>query len=338
MRKLNTALRAQEIISGVRSHLRDLGVSLEVELSAKGGGGEGETPDGSATLLVDGHELTLPVEIKSGLRPSTVGLVPVGIEGGLLLSDHITPAVGELLRGRRIQYADSVGNASIRGSGLVIEVQGRRAVSAAGSREASPLFTPAALPVVLAVLNEPQLLDAPLREVQQRTTVSLGTVQKVMSYLRDQNHLAVQGPQGHGWRRLYDGWTAAYLSGPRDNALIGRYSSDHRPRDLVRLLGGIDATPSGEAAAHLAGYDIAPSTFDLYVRDSMGPVIRAARLRPDPKGAVSLLDPSWTSLAEEESGRGKSGEQLAPAPVVYADLLAQQDPRITEIAMEWRSA
>lgn len=340
MEMLNVGSRDREIITAAAFQLRDLGVSLDVTPHPAGDPATRSPHDGIATLSVDGRKLVLPVEIKRGLRPSTVGLVSEQIDGGLLLGDHITSAVGDLLRARRIQYVDSVGNASIRGSGIIIEVRGRRvptAQSATGS-EASPLFTRAGLPVVLALLNEPDLLEAPLREVQARTTVSLGSVQKVMSFLRDRGRPLAADPSDGAWRRLYDGWVAAYLAGPRDKALIGRYSSDRRPRELVQLLGDVAATPSGEGAAHLAGYDIMPSSFDLYVHDSVGPVIREARLRPDPAGPVSLRHPTWTVQAEQRARRGASGERLAPTPVVYADLLAQEDPRTNAVAKEWRTA
>lgn len=340
MKTLNTLARDQEIVSRAVSHLRHLGVSLHVELSSEGAERGDVMGDGSARLHIDGRDLTMPVQIKTGLRPSTVGLVSARAEGGLLIGDHITPVVGDLLRARRIHYVDSVGNASIRGPGIVIEVRGRRAGSgsASATRETPSLFTPAGLPVVLAILNQPQLLDVPLREVQERTTVSLGSVQKVVSFLRDQGYRSTDEPGQGRWRRLYDGWVAAYLAGPRDKALIGSYTSDRRPRDLIQLLADVDVTASGECAAHLAGYDIAPASLDLYVRDSLGPVIRGARLRPDPEGPVVLRRRSWTDRAERESRGGVSGERLAPAPVVYADLLALQDPRANKIATAWREA
>lgn len=336
---MNTLEREQGLVDRAIAHLRDLGMSLHVDLSQQPGGATGLRHDGVATLTIDGRQLTLPVEVKTGLRPATIGLVAPYVRGGLLISDHITPSVGELLRRREIQYVDGAGNASIRGPGIVVDVRGRRAVTGPSTRERSPLFTRAGLPVVLAILNDPTLLDGPMRSVQEHTTVSLGSVQKVTSFLRTQGYRPTPDDRQSGtWQRLYDGWVAAYLAGARDKTLIGRYSSDRRPRDLAQALDGIAATPSGEAAAYLAGYDIAPTSFDLYVHDAPGPVIRDARLRPDPEGRVVLRESSWTVRAEDVSRSGGAGQRLAPGPVVYADLLAQQDPRTDEIAKEWRGA
>lgn len=340
MRNLNASVRQQEVVAEATDALRRLGVSLDIEhLSGEHTGDL--THDASATVRLDGREVTLMADIKLGLRPSTVGLVHPGIHGEplLLISDHISAAVGDLLRGRGIQYVDSVGNIYLRSPGILIDVRGRRAPerSPGAGRKASPLFTRAGLPVVLAVLDQPRLLDAPLREVQAHTTVSLGSVQKVMSFLHEQGYRSSESVDEGRWRRLYDGWVAAYLAGPRDGALIGRYSSDRRPRELATLLREADVTPSGEFAAELAGHDIAPVTFDLYVHDSVGPVVQGARLRPDDHGSVSLRRPVWTPRAEEAPRRGSSGHRLAPSPVVYADLLALQDPRADRVAEEWRA-
>lgn len=339
MQNLNTRHREPEIVAEAVSALRQLGVSLKIEqLSGERLHGDA-VHDGTATVRLDGREFTVPFDVKTGLRPSTVGLVFAGLEGGLLIGDHISVAVGDLLRSRGIQYVDSAGNAYLRGPGVLIDVRGRRAPerSPGAGRKASPLFTRAGLSVVLAILNQPHLLEAPLREVQTHTTVSLGSVQKVVSFLHDNGYRTAESADAGQWRRLYDGWVAAYLAGPRDDALIERYSSERSPRDLMGALKEVDATSSGEWAAYLAGYDISPVTFDLYVHDSVGSVVQGARLRPDPDGPVVLRSPSWAARTEQESRASNIRPRMAPSPVVYADLLALQDPRADTVAREWRA-
>lgn len=339
MNTLNAGHWEREVVDATVVALRELGVALEVEPPSAGEQRGDLRPDGYAVVRLDGREVRYPVEVKRGLRPSTAALLAAQVGEGLLISDHISPAVGDLLRARGVQYVDSAGNAHLRGAGVLVDVRGRRAREgvARSVRKASPLFTRAGLPVVLAVLEEPRLIEAPLREVQARTTVSLGSVQKVMAHLREQGYRASDTPDEGRWRRLYDGWVAAYLAGPRDDALVGRYSTRLRPDDVVRALADGDVTLSGESAARAAGYDIAPVTLDLYVRDSVGPAVTAGRLRPDPDGTVTVRRPVWTPGSERELGRGGPTHRLAPGPVVYADLLALQDPRGEHLAEEWRS-
>lgn len=335
MQNVNTSSRQAEVVADASSALRQLGASLQVEAVSDRERGD-LMHDGLATLRIDGRELTLPVQVKVGLRPSTVGLVTAHLDGGLLIGDHVSAAVGDLLRARGINYVDGAGNAHLRAPGILVDVRGRRPPErkTGAGRKASPLFTRAGLPVVLAVLARPHLLDVPLREVQAHTTVSLGSVQKVMAVLHDQGFRSSSSVDEGGWRRLYDGWVAAHLAGPRDDALIGRYSSDRRPRELAEVLQEADATSSGEWAAQLWGYDIAPVTFDLYAHESVGSILQGARLRPDPEGPVAIRRPSWTPRAERAN---ESGLRCAPAPVVYADLLALHDPRADKVAEDWRA-
>ena len=57
-------------------------------------------------------------------------------------------------------------------------------------------------------------------------------------------------------------------------------------------------------------------------------IILANRLRPDDKGEVEIPEAFWT-LGE---GPGTGPEDVAPALLVYADLMAAGDPRNVEVA------
>ena len=300
--------------------------------------GDGFTPDCFVTIEVeDRHPWVMPLEYKSQLRPSTVGLLRELHPGALVVSHHITRAVGELLRERGLNYVDGAGNASLRQRGLIVEIEGRMPAGASsGSKATSSIFTSGGMPVVLALLNRPDLISAPLREIQARSHVSLGTVQKVVETLRRDGlkDLREGGPQQRArWRRLLDGWVSAYLAGTRDKLSIGRFRTDRPMSFFMEMLPALPATVSGEAAAALLGYGIRPATVDLYVKDSPGPLIHKARLRADPDGWIFVRKASWTSLAEFDTRR-PTADNVAPAPVLYADLIAHGDSRLDDISRE----
>lgn len=300
--------------------------------------GDGFTPDCFVTIEVeDRHPWVMPLEYKSQLRPSTVGLLRELHPGALVVSHHITRAVGELLRERGLNYVDGAGNASLRQRGLIVEIEGRMPAGASsGSKATSSIFTSGGMPVVLALLNRPDLISAPLREIQARSHVSLGTVQKVVETLRRDGlkDLREGGPQQRArWRRLLDGWVSAYLAGTRDKLSIGRFRTDRPMSFFMEMLPALPATVSGEAAAALLGYGIRPATVDLYVKDSPGPLVHKARLRADPDGWIFVRKASWTSLAEFDTRR-PTADNVAPAPVLYADLIAHGDSRLDDISRE----
>ena len=330
--------RMHEDLSGAVDALARYGIKMILHGVENLRNGDSFRPDCSVTIeLEDRHPWVMPLEYKSQLRPSTVGLLRELRPGALVVSHHITRAVGELLRERGLNYVDAAGNASLRYAGVVVEIERRASSLDSQARPATTsLFTPAAMPVVLSLLNNPDLLFAPLREIQARSHVSLGTVQKVVEALRRDGlkDLREGGPQQRArWRRLLDGWVSAYLAGTRDKLSIGRFNTDRQLPHFMELLPSLPAAVSGEAAAALLGYSIRPGTVDLYVKDNPGPLVQKARLRADPDGWIFVRRASWTSRAEFDTRR-PTADNVAPAPVLYADLIAHGDSRLDDISRE----
>ena len=87
----------------------------------------------------------------------------------------------------------------------------------------------------------------------------------------------------------------------------------------------------GEVAADkLTGY-LKPETATLYVRPekerkNVTQLIATHRLRADPTGEIELLDTFWDFPVEPEH------PEVVPALLVYADLVATQDPRNLDVA------
>lgn len=290
-----------------------------------------ERLDGEATFNVDGQLVTVRMELKSQLRPSTVPLILNRVSpGDLVIAEYISSSVGEQLHAHGVHYADTVGNVSLRGQGVRLLVEGRRPPKETAPAADANLYTPAALPVLMVMLNRPELLGHPLREIQARVDVSLGTVQRVVRSLRNS---AYHSPTGDPWGSIFQGWLTAYLSGPRDRG-ARRFQSDLPVAELLNRVPASTVAVSGEAAAALLGHDIRPSTADLYVDGPVGPVIKAARLRADPEGPVWLRKMRWTELAEQDDAAAVAGRRLAPAPIRYADLVAHPDPRLTALSRE----
>ncbi|MEO7587242.1 MAG: type IV toxin-antitoxin system AbiEi family antitoxin [Arachnia sp.] len=293
--------------------------------------------DGEAVIRIDDRLLRLPYLVKNQIRPSTLGLLSHRLlPGTLILSDHITTSVGRLLRERGLSYADAAGNADIEAHGVRIHVEGLRPPRTSVSTTAS-LLSNSAMPLVLAVLNRPELINFSVRELQARTHVSVGTTHRVQKQLHDSGY--VHTPEEDSstsnrtrWRRLLEGWLTAFAT-MRDDITIGQFSSDLGQPELYSTALGLDASVSGEFAAYLTGADIRPATADFYVTDSASALIRAARLRRDPEGAITVRRAIWTPIATADSRHGQSN--LAPSPVVYADIASIIDPRTERLAREW---
>jgi hypothetical protein len=111
----------------------------------------------------------------------------------LVVAPWISARVGEQLRAVGAGYVDSAGNASVRFGTVLIEVSGRprprrapaapAAATAGGAGRGGRLLTPANRRVIGALLAEPALETAPLRDLAAAAGVSLGQAHKSVALL-----------------------------------------------------------------------------------------------------------------------------------------------------------
>jgi hypothetical protein len=132
----------------------------------------------------------------------------------LLLAPHVRPQQAAALERARIDYLDLAGNAHLEMPGLFVHVEGRK----------PPKLPKAAgrphrgwIKMVMAVLIDPRLVNAPYRVLADQADVALGTVAAGINDLVVRG-VAVEGKEG---RRLLDRpalvalWAQAYFEGLR---------------------------------------------------------------------------------------------------------------------------
>ena len=111
----------------------------------------------------------------------------------LVTAPWVSPRIGAQLREADVCYVDSVGNASVRFGTVLIEVSGRPRPPRAtedieagerGRRTAS-LLTPANRRVIAALVADPVLGQATLREIAAAAEVSLGQAHKASALLAE---------------------------------------------------------------------------------------------------------------------------------------------------------
>src|SRR5699024_4368114 len=92
-------------------------------------------------------------------------------------------------------YADSAGNASLRGNRLFVEITGRRDTGPAAAVAATAPYTRAGLPVTFALLASAEhFVAAPTRRaLADSSGASLGTVNRVLRALRERTPPTVEG-------------------------------------------------------------------------------------------------------------------------------------------------
>lgn len=254
---------------------------------------------------------------------------------GILVAPYLSREMAEYCRKIDQQFIDTHGNAYLRGPGLFVYVSGeRQAHDQRTPRAAKGIANAASLRVALALLGAPHLVNATFKAIADAAEVSLGTANNTMDELARRGYLVNKGSAQQRKllepRRLLDEWAINYPSILRPKLLRRRFSPPDRDWWVHESVADYGAAWGGEVAAHaLTGY-LKPVTQAIYIRaDRMDEVIRQLvkhhRLRPDPNGSVEVLEKCWHADLEPRPG-------IAPAIVVYAELLALLDPRTYETA------
>jgi hypothetical protein len=287
--------------------------------------------DGNLQLHWQGKPLSYRLLIKRGLRPSDIGSVARAIQAAgnnvLLATDQITPPLADRLRGLHIPFVDGAGNAYIDGEGLLVYVVGQRGARMRPRETAGRAFQDKGLRVLFALLAQPALVSSPYRSIAQSAGVAHGTVGIVMAELK---RLGFVGDIG-GRRRLLQGerllrqWVDAYGRTLRPKLLLGNYRASDIGWWNEIDPSEADVALSGEAAvARLSGV-LVPQIITLYGNRAAANRMQIQhRMTPDAHGNVEILSRFWRF--------DQQPPELAPALLIYADLLATGDARCIEAA------
>lgn len=327
------------LAKSVERHLADYGVRVLGGLSAL----NSAYPE-PLHLEIDGKPVTITALYLPHLS-ATAALQAWAIADTtsplLVVGPRLHPSSAETLRARGLWYIDGAGNAYLRNQGgLLIDVRGRRSavperpgILGNGLRGDGPrnLFTPKRAQAVCVLLAAPELVEAPLREIAECAGVSVGMAKETMDTLRTTGFLEHLGSRRRLVRagELLDLWAAAYPGGlGRANRLFVAGGDIH----TWSAPDGLQVAVSGEQA--VPGDIRNPESLVLYVRtkDNGLPtdLLIHNRWHRDPHGSIVIRKLFWRNLPDQQP-------EIAPAVLIYADLLASHEPRQLEVAHHMRS-
>ena len=198
-----------------------------------------------------------------------------------------------------------------------------------GGQVVTPTGTRSGIRVLLTLLMQPETAgERTVRDVADAAGVSVGSAQSVLADLRERRYLYDGGLDRTGV--LFEAWVAGYLSDrslQRPRALFTHGLDWWDRADVRDALRGEGAVLGGEDAAAELGLPLRGASGILYAPEPPTATVRAARLRRDEEGTLQWRARWW---------RPAPGELVAPTPLIYADLLASDDPRQAEVAAELR--
>lgn len=279
------------------------------------------------------------IEVKRGMRPATLGAAIHQIERfgqqAMLVADYITPAMADTLRTRRIPFIDAAGNAYLEQPGVLIWVKGEKPAKPIVPPAMGRAFQPTGLQVVFVLLCNPKWINMPYRELAQQAGVAHGTVGWVIPDLEQQG-FAGKLTGKRRTRRLFNRekllaqWADAYARHLRPRLLIGRYYVQGIDDWKKWRLREHEALWGEEPAGALLTDHLRPGALTVYA-DKL-PAMLAARHKftkvPEPGRTTTVeVRRKFWRFHDEHEARG-----VAPAALVYADLLATGDARCIETA------
>lgn len=288
--------------------------------------------DATGRLIVDGNTIPLAIKLTNShpaLAMAAQAKLNQPDEHVLIVADYVNPLMAERLKTQDIWFLDAVGNAYIRHKPLLIFIKGNKPVEKTTLRT-SRAFQLSGLKVIYALFCNPELINAPYREIAQTAQVALGTVGWVITDLTQLGHIVDRGNLGRrlkGKRKLLERWIMAYPEKLRPKLVTGRYKATSPDWWQTADLPTLQAYWGGEVAAERLTHYLKPENITLYVPENeAGKLKISLQLRKDPNGNIEILNTFW------DAGNEPHRKETVNPILIYADLLASGDPRNIETA------
>jgi len=325
----------QEVLEkAINAIYREAGVRLEIiELEKK------DQQFGiDAILGIEGYEpLQFAAEIKQWAQHINFGAVVTQIKRlpmrGILVADYVNPNMAERLKKEDIQFIDTAGNAYIKALPLYIFVKGNRQphVEIQKKEEKTRAFAQTGLKVVYAFLCNPELVNAPYRQIAETADVALGTVGWVVYDLKEAGFIIDRGDKRNRrlvqYEKLLNRWVETFPERLLPKLLIGEYKTDNPHWWKEFNIKKYNAYWGGEIAGAKYTKYLKPEIATVYLPEGItNKFIAEARLyKAEHKGTrIKIYKPFWQ---KEENYNG-----LVHPVLAYADLIATGDARNIETA------
>lgn len=247
----------------------------------------------------------------------------------LLLAEHIPDALKQTLRQTHQNYLDGAGNCYIYVAGMLLIVQGRKLTQTLAI--AKQPFGKSGLRVLFTLLIQPDAINLSIRDLAQQTGVSVGTVQQTIDYLRKSGYVTPIDDKRKKLTnigKLREQWVSRYATALKPSLTLGRFRlpKNLSPADWWQLRLWPGTYWSGESAADALTGDLRPATLTLYTDQDRASLLKTYKLLPDPNGPVEVNRLFWKEIPDS------SDIPIVPLLLLYADLLAIDDPRTTDTA------
>lgn len=290
-------------------------------------------PDGLVQITHHNTKWHFAVEVKASVTRATAGmkrLDPLNREEKVLMvTEYVTPPIADLLKELNSFFIDTAGNAYINEPGLYVFIKGNKPPLTLKAKTQKRLFKPGGLRVIFALLDNPEMINKPYRDIAKAADVALGTIGWLVKDLKETGFCIEIGKRNRklmNLENLFKRWVEAYPEQLRPKLLRERFETANHNWWKEIDIKAYGACWGGEvAASNLTGY-LKPAKVTIYTNEAIGELVLKNRLRKADQGNVEILAPFWNFKYE------LADRDIVPPILVYADLMGTGDQRNIEAA------
>jgi hypothetical protein len=289
--------------------------------------------DEAMTINVGGKEVLVLLEVKRTAQPYQLdGFIRKAREHKplLVVAEQIYPGMKELLRENNIGYLDGAGNIYLQTGDQLIWIEGQKAVKQKET-VTNRAFTRAGLQAVFYLLQHPEAINDPYRQLADRTGTALGNIRHILDGLKTAGYiLPLDKKQVRLIKKkaLQDRWIEGYRETLKPALHLGnfRLQDPNLFYDRDSLIGKVEgAVWGGEPAAEILTHHLQPGILTLYTPLTANTIMREWKLIPDIKGNIRIYRKFWKETDWDN-------QHITPPLMIYADLVVTGDPRNLETA------
>jgi hypothetical protein len=256
----------------------------------------------------------------------------------IVLARHVPRPAAEALMAAKVNFADDAGNVHLElGNAYNWTSIGLPARERASERRPA---NPAQLQLLFQFVTHPESVNWPVRKLEAAAGIGKSRAAQARRQMLDEGLLIRTGKQyGLGPKTLLaDRLMSGYAQVLRPKLFLGRFRPAEKTAEafLNRLRtatpSGVRYSLTGGPAADLLQHFYRGPEAPLFLKPCTRDIARQLRLLPDREGPVTILNAFGELVFWEKRGH----HRLAPPWLIYAELLAGNDPRAHEAAREFR--
>jgi len=246
----------------------------------------------------------------------------------LLITKYIPSLIAKSYVEKGINYIDAAGNCYIRQNGLFFVIEGKKIERLPKTNQARA-FQEAGIKLIYCLLENPDNINKPFRELSQLAQIALGSVSTIFQELVELKFVLITKNKKvlKNKPELLQRWVIAFNDVLRPKLLVKKMSftnkADYTKWETLKL----NAIPKktlwgGECAAAILTQNLTPANYAIYTNDTWQSVGKSLKLIPDENGKVEILRLFC-----------KTDEERTVSPLLaYADLMGSGDSRNLETA------